>query len=89
MKVNKLHFQCTVGNVFQGWDVTVWPHTSTHINWKSTALKLVLEFNVNLLVTFQSPFMHIHASIQSLLYVCIYMFCVSLMHDVCVLLVCI
>lgn len=85
LKANKLHFQCTLDDVLQGWDVIVWPHTYIHINWKCTALKLVLILNWNLLVTFQPPFLHIHACIESLLYACMYMFlCLSYAWCLCI-----
>lgn len=85
LKANKLHLRCTLDDVSQDWDVTVWSRTYIHITWKSTALKLVLILKINLLVTFQPPFLHIHAYIESLLYACMYMFlCLSYAWCLCI-----
>jgi len=56
----KLHFQCTVGNLFQDCDVTMWPSTFIHISWKHAALKLVVVINSSMLLTFQFFSVHIY-----------------------------
>lgn len=92
----KLHFQCTVGNVFQDCDVTMWPSTFIHINWKHSALKLVLVINSSMLLAFQFSSVHIYMyghikCIYICACVCVHArarACLYLLHGVCVMLVC-
>lgn len=88
----KLHFQFTLGSVFQDCDVTMWPSPFIHISWKHAALKLVI--NSSMLLTFQFSSVHIYMyQHKKCIYICAPVcvrarVCVYLLHGVCVLLVC-
>jgi len=84
-----MHIKCTVGNVFQDCDVTMWASTFIHISWKYTALELVWVINSNMLFTIQFSSMHIYMYTH-MKYMHIYMcacvracVCVYLLHGVC------
>lgn len=74
LKATKLLFQCTQGDVFQGWDVTT-PYTHSYqLGVHSTDVSL----DTHTCWLPSCRLLHIHACIESLLYACMYIFrCLS------------